>query len=45
MPKKQEEPPLTLTPDERVGVEAVDTTKGEPALDGVLKAKAKSSPL
>ena len=32
-------PPLTLTPDLSVGVEAPETTKEFPALEGVLKAK------
>ena len=39
MPPKQEVPPLTLTPDCRVGCDALETTSPEPPPDGVWNAK------
>ena len=38
LPSKILVPPLVVTPLLSVGVDAADTTKGVPALDGVLKA-------
>ena len=43
MPPKCDVPPLTLTPDCRDGCEAAETTRPEPALEGVRKEKVLSA--